>query len=120
MAERSYPTSEVRGSGLESQAATAQEQPRGASPRPRPGATAKRSHLVSEARVEAGRSNLTSKEPWLHGHRRASRSHLTLKVRKVGGEEIPILQGKEQWLHFTGAAVRRYFTPKVRETQVRL
>ena len=33
-AERSYPTSEVRDSGLECQAATAQEQPRGATSRP--------------------------------------------------------------------------------------
>ena len=23
-----------------------------------------------------------------------------LKVRKGGGEEIPLIQGKEQWLHF--------------------
>ena len=42
-----------------------------------------------------------------------------LKVRKGGGEEIPLVQGKEQWLHFAGAAVERYPTPKVRETQVR-
>ena len=26
-------------------------------------------------------------------------SHITLKVRKGGGEEIPLVQGKEQWLH---------------------
>ena len=37
MAERSYPTSEVRGSGLECQAAMAQERPRGATLRPRSG-----------------------------------------------------------------------------------
>ena len=36
-AKRSYPTSEVRGSGQEYQAAKAQEQPRGATPRPRSG-----------------------------------------------------------------------------------
>ena len=42
-----------------------------------------------------------------------------MKVRKGGGEEIPLVQGKEQWLHFAGAAVKRYPTPKVRETQVR-
>ena len=42
-----------------------------------------------------------------------------LKVRKGGGEEIPLDQGKEQWLRFAGAAVKRYPTPKVRETQVR-
>ena len=40
-----------------------------------------------------------------------------MKVRKGGGEEIPLVQGKEQWLRFAGAAVKRYPTPKVRETQ---
>ena len=30
-----------------------------------------------------------------------------LKVRKGGGEEIPLAQGKEQWLCFAGAAVKR-------------
>ena len=29
-----------------------------------------------------------------------------MKVRKGGGEEIPLVQGKEHWLHFAGAAVR--------------
>ena len=42
-----------------------------------------------------------------------------MKVRKGGGEEIPLVQGKENWLHFAGAAVKRYITPTVRETQVR-
>ena len=42
-----------------------------------------------------------------------------MKVRKGGGEEIPLVQGKEQWLRFAGAAMKRYSTPKVRETQVR-
>ena len=42
-----------------------------------------------------------------------------MKVRKRGGEEIPLIQGKEQWLRFAGAAVKRYPKPKVRETQVR-
>ena len=37
-----------------------------------------------------------------------------LKVRKGGGEEIPLIQGKEQWLRFAGAAVKRYPTSKVR------
>ena len=40
-----------------------------------------------------------------------------MKVRKGGGEEIPLVQGEEQWLCFAGAAVKRYPTPKVRETQ---
>ena len=60
-----------------------------------------------------------SKERWLRRRRRAERSYPTLKVKKGGGEEIPLVQGKEQRLHFAGAAVKRYPTPKVRETQVR-
>ena len=42
-----------------------------------------------------------------------------MKVRKGGGEEIPLIQGKEKWLRFAGAAVKRYPTFKVRETQGR-
>ena len=42
-----------------------------------------------------------------------------MKVRKGGGEEIPLIQGKEQWLRFAGVDVKRYPMPKVRETQVR-
>ena len=50
MAKWSYPMSKVRGSGQECQAATAQEPPRGATPRPRSGAVAGRSYLASEVR----------------------------------------------------------------------
>ena len=60
-----------------------------------------------------------SKEPWLRRRRRAQRSYPTLKFRKGGGEEIPLVQVKEQRLRFAGTAVKRYPTPKVRETQVR-
>ena len=42
-----------------------------------------------------------------------------MKVRKGGGEEIPLIQGKKQQLCFAGAAVKRYPTPKVRENQVK-
>ena len=42
-----------------------------------------------------------------------------MKVRRGGGEEIPLVQGKEQPLCFAGAAMKIYPTPKVRETQVR-
>ena len=42
-----------------------------------------------------------------------------MKVRKRGGEEIPVVLDKEQWLRFAGAAVKRYPISKVRETQVR-
>ena len=60
-----------------------------------------------------------SKEWWLHGCRRAKRSHSTFKVRRGGPEEIPLVQGKEQQLRFAGAALKRYPTTKVRETQKR-
>ena len=42
-----------------------------------------------------------------------------MKVRKGGGEEIPLIQGTEHWLRFAVAAVKRYPMPKVRKTQVR-
>ena len=57
-AERSYPTSEVRGRSRECQAATAQEQLRGETLRSRPEAV-------------ATKNNPMSKEQWLHGCRRA-------------------------------------------------
>ena len=86
--------SKFRGSGRECQAATAQEQPRRTTPRPRSGAA-------------AGTSNPTSKEPWLCGRRRAQRSYSTFQVRRGGSEEIPLVQGKELWLRFAGAVVKR-------------
>ena len=60
-----------------------------------------------------------SKDWRLCGHRRAERSYSTFKVRRGGGEVIPLVQGKEQWLRFAREAVKRYPTSKVRETQVR-
>ena len=61
---------------------------------------AKRSYPTPEVRG-SGREELpyaTSKERWLHGRRRAERT--SLKVRRVGCEEIPLVQGKEQRLNF--------------------
>ena len=80
---------------------------------------AETSYPTPEVGAVAKRSNPTSKEPRLHGHRRAERSYSTFKVRRGGGEEIPFVQGKEQWLCFAGAAMKRYPMFKVRETQVR-
>ena len=57
-----------------------------------------------------------SKEQWLCGRRRAERSYSTFKVRRGGGEEIPLIQGKVQRLRFAGAAMKRYPMSKVRET----
>ena len=58
-AKRSYPTSEVRGGSREYQTATAQERPRGATPRPRSGGTAERSYPASEVRG-SGRESLVN------------------------------------------------------------
>ena len=108
MAERSYPTSEVRGGGLGTlpHARSQGWRPGRATPRPRSGAAAKR-------------SNPRSKERWLRGPRRAERSYSTFKVRRGGGKEILLVQSKEQQLHFAGAAGKSYPTSRVRETQIR-
>ena len=57
VAERSYPTSEVRGRSPEDPMPEGQR-PRGVTPHPRPGAA-------------AGRTNSVPKELWLRGRRRA-------------------------------------------------
>ena len=107
-AKRSYPMPEVTGGGREElpHARGQGQRPRGATPCPRSGAVAER-------------SNPTSKEWRLSGHKRAERSYSTFKVRRGGREKIPLVQDNEQWLHFAGAAVKRYPMSKVRETQVR-
>ena len=46
--------------------------------------------------VAAGRSNPTSKEPWLCRCRRAERSYSMFNVRRGGREEIPLVQGKAE------------------------
>ena len=73
MAEKSYPTSEVRGRSQEDTMPEGQW-PRGGTPRPRSGAAAGRSYptpLSPRPRVAVGRSNHTSKELWLRRRRRA-------------------------------------------------
>ena len=44
--------------------------------------------------MAAKRSNLTSREQQLQGHRRAKRSYSTFKVRRGGRDAIPLIQGK--------------------------
>ena len=58
LAERSYPTSEVRGGGWEELPHAPKPEAKGGGREPRPGAV-------------AGRTNPTSKELWLCGRRRA-------------------------------------------------
>ena len=50
------------------------------------------SDMISDS--DFGEEQPTSKERWLHGHRRAERSYSTFKVRRGGGEEIPLVQGE--------------------------
>ena len=75
--------------------------PRGPTPRPRSGAqlrvpgcdhagAARRSYPRPRPGAVAERSNPTSKERWQRGHRRAERSYSKFKVRRGGGEEIPL------------------------------
>ena len=86
--ERSYPTSEVRGSGLECQAATAQKRPRVSTPRPR-SVVAGRRHPASEVRGGSWRSYPASEAsggweetPRIHPRSGAAgRSHLTPEAR---------------------------------------
>ena len=61
-AKRSYPTSEVRGSGQKCQAAMVQEWPRGATRRPMPGAVAGRTYPTPQGRA-CGRED----QPHLQG-----------------------------------------------------
>ena len=76
-------------------------------------------HLKKASRAGSQEELHQPEERWLHGRRRAERNYSTFKVRRGGGEEIPVIQGKEQRLRFAGTAVKRYPTSKVRETQVR-
>ena len=50
------------------------------------------------------RSNPTSKEQLLHGHRRSKRSYSTFKVRRGGHEEIPFVKGKRNPSKMVGVA----------------
>ena len=54
------------------------------------------------------------KEQRLRRRRRAERSYSMFKVRRGGGEEMPLVQDKEQWLRFAEAAVKRYPTSMIR------
>ena len=70
MAERSYPTSEIRGRSQEDPMPEGQR-PWGVTPRSRSGVVAERSYPTPETGVAGGRSNPTSKEQLLSGRRRA-------------------------------------------------
>ena len=90
----SYPTSEVRGSGLECQAAMAQEWPREATPRPRSGA-ARRSHLAPEAR-----GGDLEEPPGARGQGRrqgGATPGAVAALAQEGLEELSHAEGQERW-----------------------
>ena len=94
--ERSYPMSEVRGSGLECQAAMAQERPRGDTLHPRSGTVAGRRHPESKVRGGGWEELPHVPGQWrLEGdtpHPRsgvARRSHLPPEARGSDLEEPP-------------------------------
>ena len=99
-ARRSYPTSEVRGSSQECQAATVQERSRGATSCPRSGAAAGRSYptpLRPRPGATAGRSNPT---PEARGGGREDQPHVqgALAARAQEGlEELFHVQGQKGW-----------------------
>ena len=118
-AERSYPATEVRGSGREKLPPARQ----GRWPR-EPGCNsagaAKRSFPTSEVRG-GGREE----KPHVQGVVAARAQEgleelLHVQGQRGGSEEIPLVQGKEQRLRFAGAAVKKYPMSMVRETQVKL
>ena len=122
-AERSYPSPKVRGGDREYQAATAQEWPGGATPRPRSGAVAQTSYRMPEVKG-GGRQEL----PHAGGQRRSREELPHTRGQGGGGEEQPQVQGavaaraqegQEELLHVQGqegAAVWRYPSSKVRSS----
>ena len=88
-AKRSYPTSKVRGSCREYQTATAEEQWRGASPRPRSGGAAKRRYPASEVRGGDKRSYPLSE---VRGH--DERSYPVSEVRGGNERSYPMFREK--------------------------
>ena len=95
MAERCYPTSEVRVRGLECQAATAQEWPRGTALHLRSGAAGRR-HPVSEVRVATGRrypaseaSGGREETPRVRGQGRPGEATLCPRPGPAAGRSLP-------------------------------
>ena len=110
-AKRSYPTSELRGSGRECQTATAQEGPRGATGRPRSGGAAERRYPASEVRgggreelpqplsprsgAAGRRSYRTPLGPRPGAGRREEQPHTVAARAQEGLEELSHVEGQE-------------------------
>ena len=115
-AKRSYPTSEVRCSGWECQAATAQEWPRGATPRLRSGRAAERSYPESEVRGGYERSYPT---PQARGQGQQPGGP-TPRPRSRGCVGAGWPRGAIPRWRSGRAAVRRYPSSKVRSSDCTL
>ena len=86
-AQRSHPTSEVRGSSRGYQTVTAEERPRGATPHPKSGGAAERRYPASEVRGVDERSYPTSE---VRGSGWEELPHAPKPEAKSGGwEELP-------------------------------
>ena len=97
VAKRSDPTSEVRGSDQECQAVTVQEQPRGATLLPRPGAVAKKSYPTFKIRAAARRSHTAPED---RGCGREEQPHVQGAVAaqvQEGLEELSHREGQKGW-----------------------
>ena len=94
--ERSYPLSEVRGSSPDFQAATAQEQPRGATPAQGQGRWLGGATQGLRPGVEAGRSYPT---PEVRGSGQEEQSHIQGAVAvwaQEGLQELSHIEGQEE------------------------
>ena len=104
VAEKSYPTSKVRGSGQECQAATAQERPGGATLRLVSGAAAGRSNPTSEVRGRS-REDPMPEGRWPRGVTSCPRSGAaaeSAKLRRAGAAERSYQVRGQGW-RWTGA-----------------
>ena len=95
VAERSYPTSEVRGSSRECQAAVAQEWPRRATPSRGQGGMSRRSHPVSKVRgnglEEPPGVQSQGRQPGRSTHVQGALAALV----QEGLEELSLVEGQE-------------------------
>ena len=92
-----YPTSEVRGSGRECQAAMVQEWPRRATPHLRSGVVAERSYTMPKAR---GRGQEDHSKPEARGGGRVDQPHVQGVVAarvQEGLEKLSHVEGQEGW-----------------------
>ena len=98
VAKRSYPTSEVRGSGRECQAVTAQERPRGATLRPR-SVAARRSYPMSKVRggwEKPPRTRGQGRQLGGATHARGQARGVVAAQSQEGLEELSHVEGQER------------------------